>query len=215
MGPTTKASTEVHCKGEQHRDWLHYEKVVPEYFARATPPGSTTLLGTMSCVNKTPLLRAAASAGGAWAASAMVALAHLGPDLEPSTTNDCLDAQLELPRPNSGHDCPGVLPKQVTTLPQLSRMYPIMHSTYEQPPWEFRDSRGAWSRLGGEAKHAGMRSWMHTVHASPYRTGKWFSKLKRWMDIAMQPTATKPHYRIAPAVLADRLNEANDNKWVA
>ena len=46
------------------------------------------------------------------------------------------------------------------------------------------------------------------------RTGKWISKLKRWMDNAMQPTATEWHDRIAPAVLVDRLNEVNDNKWV-
>ena len=41
------------------------------------------------------------------------------------------------------------------------------------------------------------------------------TKVKGWMDTAMQPTATEPHYRIALAVLIDSPNEANDNKWLA
>ena len=47
------------------------------------------------------------------------------------------------------------------------------------------------------------------------RIGKCASKLKGWMDNAMQPTATEPHYRTALVVTVDRLNEGNDNKLVA
>ena len=35
------------------------------------------------------------------------------------------------------------------------------------------------------------------------------------MDTGMQPTSTELHYWIAPAVLVDRLNQANDHKWLA
>ena len=104
MGPTSKAFTDVHCKGEQHKDWLQYRKVMPEYFPRATPTGSTTLLAMMIPVNERPLLRAAASAGGAWAAATMGALAHLRLDQQLPATNQWLDVALELgvPHPNRG-----------------------------------------------------------------------------------------------------------------
>ena len=65
----------------------------------------------------------------------MVALAHLKPHLQLHAMDEWLDGEWELglPRPDMGQDCLGVLPKQVTTLPQLRRMYPIMCGNYEQP----------------------------------------------------------------------------------
>ena len=44
MGPTSKAFLHVHCKGEQHKYWLQYGKVVAEYFPSAAPKGATPLL---------------------------------------------------------------------------------------------------------------------------------------------------------------------------
>ena len=64
VGTTTKAFTEVQCKGEQHKDWPQYGKVVPEYF-----PYGVAVLGMMIRMNERPLLQVAASAGGAWAAA--------------------------------------------------------------------------------------------------------------------------------------------------
>ena len=93
MGPATKAVTDVHCKGEQHKYWLPYRNVVPEYFPRAAPTGSTALLGMMIRLNERLVLRAAASTRGVWAAGIMVALAHLRPKLEPISTNEWLDAK--------------------------------------------------------------------------------------------------------------------------
>ena len=46
-------------------------------------------------------------------------------------------------------------------------------------------------------------------------TSKWAHKPKGWIDAGMPPTATELHYLIAPAVLVNDLNEANDNKGVA
>ena len=142
MGLATKAVTDVHCKGEQHKYWLPYGNLVPEYLPRAAPTRSTALLGMMSRLNERPVLRAAARTRGVWAAATMAALAHLRPDVEPNSTNKWLDAKLEsgVPRPDKGQYCPCVLPKQVTTLSELRRMYPMMHSTYKQPPWQFRDA---------------------------------------------------------------------------
>ena len=46
------------------------------------------------------------------------------------------------------------------------------------------------------------------------RTGNWASKVMAWLDTTLQPTASELHYRILPAVLVFRLNEANNYKWV-
>ena len=51
-----------------------------------------------------------------------------GFQMEPPATNDWLDVELEVPRPDRGQDGPGDLPKQVTTLPELRRMYPAHHA---------------------------------------------------------------------------------------
>ena len=63
-------------------------------------------------------------------------------DLEPHTPEECLVAGLDSGIPDAGHDCSGVQPRQVKILPRLRRMYPIMCKNRDQPPWEFRDSRG-------------------------------------------------------------------------
>ena len=160
MGATILGFKDVHCNGEQHKGWLQYGKVVPGYFPHDAPKGSRALLGMMFRVNESPLLRAA-SAGGALAAATMAALAHLTSNVQLLATNDWLDPEwgLSVRCRDLRRDCLSVLHKQVTTLPRLSRMYPIMRSTYQQP----RGSSGipaVFTLCGAEVKHVAMGSWM-------------------------------------------------------
>ena len=86
----------MHYKGEQHKEWLKYGKVIPESFPWATPMCPTPLQGMIICVNEKALLHATANAQGAWLAATMVAFAHLQPHLQPAATHERLDAQMEL-----------------------------------------------------------------------------------------------------------------------
>ena len=142
LGPTRKAFVYVFYKGESHKDWLQHAKMVAEYFSLAAPRGDTPLLNMMIRVNKKPDLQTTTSAGGAWAAATMAALANLKPsfepDMQPPIAEEWLDAALEGGLPKRGWDCHGVLPRQVTTLPQLTRTYYIMPRNHHGSSTIFR-----------------------------------------------------------------------------
>ena len=84
-------------------------------------------------------MQAATNAGAAWVAwvvAAMACLANLKFDLQlAALTKEWLDARLDIGfvSPDRVARYRDLLPRRVTTLVQLQRMYPIMRCNYEQP----------------------------------------------------------------------------------
>ena len=128
-----------------------------------------------------------------------------------------MDPELDAAIPLRGRKCPGVLPRQAGTLQQLRRMYPVMRGNYEKPPWEFCDRRGLFAldcRTDGRWDDLAGR-YGPCLPCLDLLSGKHAARLNGWMNTAVDPKDTEPHYRQGPHVLSHRLNKANDRGYMA
>ena len=219
QNPDSKACS-VHCSGTQHTDWVRYGKVVPESF-QGSISADTPLLGMLIRVDKHPQLLGAARVASTLAAASAAAVVRLGPipqvpNLDADYAMD-MDPELDAAIPLRERKCPAVLPRQAGTLQQLRRMYPVMRGNYEKPPWEFCDRRGLFAldcRTDGRWDDLAGR-YGPCLPCLDLLSGKHAARLKGWMNTAVDPKDTKPHYRQGPHILSRRLNEANDRGYVA
>ena len=217
--PDSKAYS-VHCSGTQHTNWVRYGKVVPEFF-QGSMSADTPLQGMLICVDKHPQLLGDVQVASTLAAASAAAVVRLGPcrqvpNLDVAYAMD-MDPDLDAAIPLRERKCPGVLPRQASTLQQLRRMYPVMRGNYEKPPWEFCDRRGLFAldcrtdgRWDGLAGRGGP-----CLPCLDLLSGKHTARLNGWMNTAVDPKDTEPHCRQGPHVLSRHLNEANDRGYVA
>ena len=109
------------------------------------------------------------------------------------------------------------VPRQAPTLQQLRHMYPIMRGNYEKPPWEFCDRRGLFAldcRTDGRWDDIARR-YGACLPCLNLLSGKHAGRPNGWMNTAIHPEDTGPHYRQEAHLLCRRLDEANDKGYVA
>ena len=95
-------------------------------------------------------------------------------------------------------------------------MCPVMWGNYEKPPWEFCDRRGLFAvdcRTDGRWDDIVSR-YGPCLPCLDLLSGKHVARLNSWMNTAIQPKGTEPHYRQGPHVLSRR-NQADDRGYIA
>ena len=210
-----------HCSGAQHTDWVRYIKVVPEFF-QGSVGSDTSLLNMLIRVDKHPKLLGGVGLASTLAAAGTSVVAELVPtlpllDLHEGSIDAASEMDLDAPIPLRERQCPGVLPRQAPTLQQLRRMYPVMRGNYEKLPREFGDRGGLFAldwRTDGRWNDTAGR-YGPCVPCLDLLSGKHAARLNSWMNTAIHPKDTEPHYRQGPHVLSHRLDEANDRGYVA
>ena len=195
-------------------------KVVPE-FVQGSISADPPLLSLLIRVDKHQQLLGAVRVASTLAAASAAAVVRLGPihqvpNLDVDYAMD-MDPDLDAVIPLCERKFPGVLPRQTPTLQQLRRMYPVMRRNYDKTPWEFGVRRGLFAldcRKDGRWDDIAGRYGPH-LPCLGLLPGKHAARLNGWMNTAIDPKGTEPHYRHGPHVLSRRLNEVNDRGYVA
>ena len=173
-------------------------------------------------VDKHPELLGLVRLGSTLAAAGAALVAEVVPTLPvPNLDEGSIDAALEMdldaPIRLCEHKCPRVLPRQAPTLQEVRRMHSNTWRNHEKPPWELCDRRGLCAldcRTDGPWDDI-------ACHYGPYllcldlRSGQHAARLNTWMNTAIHPKNTEPHYRQGSHVLPRRLDEANVEGFVA
>ena len=190
-------------------------------FSQGSISADTPLLGMLIRVDKHPRLLGAVRVASTLAAASAAAVVRPGPipqvpNLDVDYAMD-MGPELDDAIPLRERKCPGVLPRQAGTLQQLRLMYPVMRGNYEKPPWEFCNRRGLFaldSRTDGRCDDLAGR-YGPCLPCLDFLSGKHAARLNGWMNTAVVPKDTEPHYRHGPHVLSRRLNEAHERGYVA
>ena len=172
-------------------------------------------------VDKHAELRAAVHLASTLAAAGAAVVANLVPtlrvpDLDEGSIASAYEMDLEAPIRLGEHKCPGMLPRQASTL-QRRRMYPVVRGKYEEPTWEICDLRGLFAldcRTDGRWDDIASRSGP-CLPCLDSLSGKHAGRLNSWMKNAIHEKNSEPHYRQEPHALSQCLDEANDRGYVA
>ena len=169
---------------------MRYGKGVAEFF-QGSVSSNTSLLSMLIRVHKDPQLLGAVRLASTLAATGVAAVAEIGPTVQVPhpDVKAPIEMDLDAPIPLRERQCPGFLPRQAPTLPQLRRIYPVMRGNYEEPHWEFCHRRGLFAvdcRTDGRWDDIAGRY-------GPYLSGKHAARLDSSMNTAIHPKDREPY----------------------